>query len=150
MKIAFLIGRIIVGVYFLLMAFNHFTRVTMIAGYAASKGVPLPTAAVLMTGALLAIGGLSLLLGYKPHLGAIALIVFFVPVTFTMHNFWAETGQAQMIQMTNFTKNMGLLGSALMFLGIPEPWPFAIGHHTTHTTEHHASPGEPAHAGAHA
>ena len=27
----------------------------------------------------------------------------------------------------HFLKNLGLLGSALMFLTIPQPWPFSLG-----------------------
>jgi putative oxidoreductase len=149
MKIAFLVGRIVVGVYFLLMALNHFSRLSMVAGYAASKGVPAPTVAVVVSGVLLVIGGLSILLGYKPHLGAVALIVFLVPVSVLIHNFWAEQGQAQMMDMTQFLKNMGLLGSALMFLGIPEPWPFAFGHRHTDITHQSSAHAEAAHAGAH-
>jgi hypothetical protein len=29
---------------------------------------------------------------------------------------------ARMGDMINFTKNMAMMGSALMFLGIPQPW----------------------------
>jgi hypothetical protein len=29
--------------------------------------------------------------------------------------------------MTNFTKNMGLLGALLMLLVIPGPWPLSLG-----------------------
>lgn len=49
------------------------------------------------------------------------------PVTLTMHAFWMETNpQMQMSQMINFTKNMALAASALMFLAIPRPWPYGL------------------------
>ena len=38
MNIAFLIGRIIFGVYYLHAGIRHFTHVNMMAGYAGSKG----------------------------------------------------------------------------------------------------------------
>jgi uncharacterized membrane protein len=41
----------------------------MMSGYAAGKGVPVPKAAVLGSGALMVLGGLSLLLGAKPRSG---------------------------------------------------------------------------------
>jgi hypothetical protein len=44
-----------------------------------------------------------------------------------MHNFWAVGPDEKAIQMINFTKNMALLGSALMFLKIGKPWPFSLG-----------------------
>ncbi len=128
MEIVFLIGRIILGIYYLFNASNHFMKLEMMAGYAGSKGVPMPKLAVLFTGALLTIGGLSIITGFQPTIGVIALVVFFLPVTFLMHNFWAEQDpMTKMGQMTNFVKNMGLMSSALMFLIIPQPWPFSLG-----------------------
>ena len=41
------------------------------SGYAASKGVPAAELAVLGSGAMVALGGLSLLLGVKPKMGAL-------------------------------------------------------------------------------
>jgi len=128
MEIALLIGRIIVGVYYLFNAANHFNQIDMMTGYAGSKGVPAPKLAVGGSGLLLLVGGLSILLGYQPLIGVIAIILFLLPVTFMMHNFWAvEDPQMKMAEMVNFMKNMALIGSALMFLAIPTPWPFSLG-----------------------
>lgn len=128
MEIAFLIGRILVGLFYLFSAINHFTQTGMMSGYAASKGVPAPRFAVLGSGLLLAIAGLSILLGYQPLIGVIAIVLFYLPVTFMMHNFWAaEDPQAKQNDMVHFLKNTALLGSALMFLAIPQPWPFSLG-----------------------
>ncbi len=128
MEIAFLIGRIILGIYYLFNASNHFMRLEMMSGYAASKGVPAPKLAVIVSGLLLVIGGLSILTGFQPLIGVIALVVFFLPVTFMMHNFWAvEDQQMKIMEMIQFMKNMGLMSSALMFLAIPTPWPFSLG-----------------------
>jgi hypothetical protein len=45
-----------------------------------------------------------------------------------MHDFWVEQDpNARVNQLVNFTKNIGLMGSALMFLMIPQPWPLSIG-----------------------
>lgn len=128
MEVAFLIGRIILGIYYLFNASNHFMQLGMMAGYAGSKGVPMPKLAVLGSGTLLLLGGLSILTGFQPTIGVILLVIFFLPVTFKMHNFWAvKDPMAKMGEMTNFVKNMGLMSSALMFLIIPQPWPFSLG-----------------------
>jgi uncharacterized membrane protein YphA (DoxX/SURF4 family) len=128
MEIVFLLGRIILGVYYLFNASNHFMRLEMMSGYAASKGVPAPKLLVAGSGVLLLVGGLSILTGFQPTIGVLALVLFLVPVTFKMHDFWAEKDpMAKMTQMVNFTKNMALLGAALMFLAIPQPWPWSIG-----------------------
>lgn len=117
MNIVFWIGRIIVGVFFLFNALNHFTQLNNLAGYAQSKGVPAPKLAVIFTGLLLAIGGLSILLWQYLFWGTLALVLFFVPVTFMMHNFWAvEDPQMKTVEMVNFMKNMALLGFALILM----------------------------------
>lgn len=127
MESAFIAGRVIVGSYFLYNAFHHFAKLDSMAAYAASKGVPLAPVAIVASGLLLAVAGFTLLLGWRPKLGVAALVLFFVPVTFIMHAFWKETdAMARMSQMINFTKNLALLGSSLMFLAIPEPWPLSV------------------------
>jgi len=128
MEIIFLLARIVLGLYYLFNASNHFFQYKMMAGYAASKGVPLAEGAVIIAGILLLIGGVSIITGYKPTIGVIALVIFFLPVTFIMHDFWAVTDQMQrMGQMVNFMKNIALMASAVMFLSIPQPWPLSLG-----------------------
>src|SRR5437667_5935930 len=73
MEVAFLVGRIIVGLYYINGGLRHFTHLNMMAGYAGSKGVPVPKVAVPASGALLALGGLSILIGYQPLIGVIAI-----------------------------------------------------------------------------
>ncbi len=123
----FLIGRMLLGGYFLFNAVNHFTRINMMAGYAQSKGVPSAKAAVGFSGVLLLIGGLSILLGVYPTVGIAALALFLIPVTFTIHSFWKiQDPMAKMGETVNFTKNMALLGAALTLLAIPQPWAVSL------------------------
>ena len=57
------------------------------------------------------------------RIGLLCILVFLVPVTFLMHNYWVETDMMQRInQRVNFQKNVALLGAALMMLMIPRPW----------------------------
>jgi putative oxidoreductase len=129
MNIAFLIGRIIVGIYYTYSGVRQFTNLNMMSGYAGSKGVPAPKLAVAGSGTLLIVGGLSILLGFHPLIGVICVILFLVPTSFMMHNFWAvQDPMHKMSEMVNFTKNMALVGSALMFLAIPEPWLYSVGY----------------------
>ena len=122
-NIAFLIGRVIVGGFFLMNGFNHFAQLNMMTGYAKSKGVPAPALAVGGSGVLLFLGGLSLLLGYHPTIGAALLVTFLLGVSFGIHNFWTvQDQQAKQVEMTNFLKNMAILGLLLMTVAIPRPW----------------------------
>ena len=126
MKIAFLIGRILTGGFYIYSGIKHFLGLSQLAGVARSHGVPLPEIAVAGTGALLFVAGFSFLLGVLPRLGVAAAVLFLVPVTLMMHAFWALEGAARASNLVNFTKNLGLLGSALMFLLIPRPWPLSL------------------------
>jgi uncharacterized membrane protein YphA (DoxX/SURF4 family) len=128
MDVLHLIGRIIFGGYFLYNALNHLVLgAGALTGYAQMKGVPAPKAAVYGSGILLLLGGLSILLGFQPRWGIVLLILFLVPVSIMIHNFWAEEGEARMADTINFTKNMALVGALLAFLAIPEPWPYSVG-----------------------
>ncbi|MGQ9849845.1 MAG: DoxX family protein [Aggregatilineaceae bacterium] len=123
----FLIGRIVLGLFYLFNASNHFFNLKMMSGYTKSKGVPFPTLATLGTGAMLLLGGLSVMLGVYPDVGVALLVIFLVPTAFIMHNFWTVGDQqARMMEMIQFAKDMALAASALMFLAIPEPWALSL------------------------
>lgn len=127
MSIVLLIGRIILGGYFLYSGIHHFTSLEYMAGYAKMKGTPAPKAAVAGTGALLILGGLSLLLGALPIIGCILLFIFLLGVSPAIHNFWSvQDPQQRASEMINFTKNMALGGALLMILTIPGPWPLSL------------------------
>jgi uncharacterized membrane protein YphA (DoxX/SURF4 family) len=124
---AFLIGRILVGCYYLFSALHHFTATETLARFAAMHAVPMPHLAVLVAGVLLGVAGVSLLLGVYPEVGVASLVLFFVPVTFVMHAFWADADpMTRQIDIVNFSKNVGLLGSSLMFLAVPRPWRYSV------------------------
>jgi len=127
-NIGFLVGRIIAGGFFLMNGFNHFAQLNMMTGYAKSKGIPAPALAVGGSGVLLFLGGLSLLLGYHPTIGAGLLVIFLLGASFGIHNFWTvQDPQAKQGEMVNFLKNMAILGLLLMTFAIPRPWLMSLG-----------------------
>ena len=93
MNVAYLIGRIIFGSYWLMAALNHFKNLNHMSGYAKAKGTPLPKLAVAGTGVILTAGGLSMLLGVYPVVGIALLIVFLLGVSIQMHSFWTSVGR---------------------------------------------------------
>ena len=126
--VGILVGRLIVAVYFLMAGFHHFAKADMLAGYAKSQGTPAPKLAVLGTGVLLTLGGLSMLLGYHPAIGALLLIVFLAGVSLQIHSFWRVADpMARQNEMAHFLKNVVMIGFLLMTLGIARPWPLSLG-----------------------
>jgi uncharacterized membrane protein YphA (DoxX/SURF4 family) len=115
MAIAFL-GSIIFGAYFVFSGFNHFKNEKTLTGYAKSKEVPSPRFAVLGSGALMIIGGLGFIFHMNMQESAILLLIFLVPTTFMMHQFWKVSDPThKMNEQINFMKNLALIGALLMF-----------------------------------
>lgn len=126
-SILFLIGRVVLGLYFLENAYSHFAHVGGMAGYAASKGVPAPKVAVIGSGILLLVGGVSFILGLWPSIGVAAIVLFLIGVTPALHNYWKESDpSARMMSRINFMKNWALMAATLMLLAIPTPWVWSV------------------------
>jgi putative oxidoreductase len=113
MKYLALVGRLCFSAIFIFGAPGHFTAGYV--GYAAQAGVPAASLLVPVAGVLALLGGLSVALGYKAKLGALLLVVFLVPVTVTMHGFWAVADpMMRQLQQAMFMKNLSMLGGALL------------------------------------
>lgn len=125
--VAFLLARVLFGGVLAFMGVNHFLNVDSMAGYAEFKGLPSPRVAVLGSGALLILGGLSVVTGVLPALGAAALAVFLVVTAVTMHDFWNLDGEEAENEMTSFLKNLFGAGGALAFFALAgSTWPYAV------------------------
>jgi putative oxidoreductase len=113
MKYILLVGRILFSMIFIVASISHFSPQDI--QYAASKGVPIPSILVPLSGIIALAGGLSVLLGYKARWGSLLIVIFLIPVTLVMHNFWviSDPTTAAMEQV-NFFKNISMLGAALI------------------------------------
>jgi uncharacterized membrane protein YphA (DoxX/SURF4 family) len=124
-----LLSRLILGFYFIFNAFNHLRNLNSLAGWVQSKNLPAPKLLVILSGFFLLVGGVTILLGIYVEIGVLALTLFFLPVTFLMHDFWRETDpQMKMMHMINFMKNLALWAAILALLFVPQPWPFSLGY----------------------
>ena len=66
---------------------------------------------------LLVTGGLMVLFGYRSTLGAILLLMYWVPVTFIVHDFWNSPKAELREQSILFMKNIAIIGGLLMLAG---------------------------------
>ncbi len=115
----FLLGRVLFGGYFIMSGWSHFTKVAMMKGYAASKGVPMPAVAVIVTGLMLLAGGLAILFWQYVTIGVWLLVIFLLAAAFKFHDFWKVTDtQQQMTQKMLFMRNIALTGALLMLLSL--------------------------------
>jgi putative oxidoreductase len=113
-KWAQLLGRIALGAIFVISALGKLAHWSGTVAYVASKGVPAWMLAIAT--ALELLGGLSVILGLKARWGALAMLIFLVPVTLVFHNFWAVPEAQRQMQQVNFLKNISIFGGALIVL----------------------------------
>jgi putative oxidoreductase len=114
----FVLGRILLGGFFLMNGLNHlFLKRGMLTGYARSKGVPSPTLAVVVTGLMLALGGLGIIFWMYIEISIWLLVIFLFFTSIMMHKFWSESDpQNKMMEMTQFMKNMAIMGALLVII----------------------------------
>ena len=113
MKYIVLVGRILFSTIFIMAIMGHFSKQDI--SFAVAAGMPLASIAVPVSGIIAFLGGLSIAFGYKAKWGAWLIVLFLIPVTLAMHNFWAAPDEmAAQMQMAMFIKNISILGGALM------------------------------------
>ncbi len=113
MKYILLLGRILYSLIFILSGASHFLPSTI--EFAEKSGVPMTEIMVPLSGAIAILGGISILIGYRAKVGAWLLVIFLVPITALMHQFWnVSNSEIAMLQFTMFMKNLSMLGAALI------------------------------------
>lgn len=117
MSFIVLLARILYAGSLLVLGINNLVQPQGMARYAASKDVPRPRTLVPVSGGVIVLGSLSVMLGVFPRIGALLILVFLIPVTIIMHNFWTvRDPEAQRNEQIHFWKNMALIGGALLVL----------------------------------
>src|SRR3954452_13011972 len=93
-----LFGRILMAAIFLMAGIGKVMDPVGTEQYMAAHGMPAARLFLVMA-ILFELGaGTCLLLGWRTHEAAVALIVFLVPTTLIFHNFWAVGGPEQLNQ----------------------------------------------------
>lgn len=127
MNAPLMVSRVLFGGFFVFSGINHFINLQSMSAWVSARGLPWPSFWVLLTGAMILLGGTSVIIGYRPRLGLLLIIAFLIPVSLVMHNFWAMADTPQrMIDMTNFLKNTALVGAAFGLMAVPRPWPNSV------------------------
>jgi uncharacterized membrane protein YphA (DoxX/SURF4 family) len=113
------IGRLLLSSIFIASALNKITDWQHPSQMMAERGLPAVGALLSVAVALELIGGVSVLLGLYARLGALLLLLFLVPVSLVMHDFWTiGEGPERMAQMINFMKNVSIAGGVTMVLAL--------------------------------
>jgi putative oxidoreductase len=118
-----LVGRILLAAMFIHAGYGKIAGFEGVAGYIASKGLPLPP--LLAAGSLVLeiAAGLMLVVGWKARWAALALAVFTVFASVIFHAFWNVPADGFLSQQLFFLKNMAATGGLLMVVAFgPGRW----------------------------
>jgi putative oxidoreductase len=123
-----LVGRVLFSVVFVAEGVLHLTDLDNAEANARAKGVGPARPAVVATAVAFIVGGISVMLGLWGDLGALMLMITLLPVTFLMHKFWAERDPViRRIELSNFLKNVSLLGGAVVLFSFFARDTFGLG-----------------------
>lgn len=111
-----LVGRILIGLLFVVAGYGKIGGFEGIAGYIGSKGLPMPQVLAALTIVLELGGGILLIAGYKVRWVALAFFLWLIPTTFIFHKFWGIDAAQVQNQMNHFLKNVAIMGAMLMLV----------------------------------
>jgi putative oxidoreductase len=115
MDVLVFVGRILYVAIFLSAGVNHFRNVGTMTRYTRSKGLPAARFGVIASGVVMLAGGLMVLLGVWPDIGALLIAAFLLTSALLMHDFWRQADpMARMNERVNFFKNISLAGASII------------------------------------
>jgi putative oxidoreductase len=113
-----LIGRIMLSTIFLFEAWDSSARYGRTLQTMTQYGV-VNNQELLLRGAiaLLTVGGLMVLFGYRTTLGSLLLLGYWLPKTFLIHDFWNFPKDQLRDQSIYFMQDIAIMGGLLMLMG---------------------------------
>jgi putative oxidoreductase len=113
-----LIGRIILGLFFVIAGIRNFLRFGERKSMATNYGWKLPAPVTALGFASQLLGGLSVAFGIYPIWGAVILILFLICATTLFHNAMMFEGEARQPHIYFTLVNITLCAYCLMVIGL--------------------------------
>ncbi len=119
-KIAPLIGRWLISLFFVLNAWDQTQRFDYWASVLAQNDIASPPFMLALAISVQGIAGLGLLLGYRVQAASLVLFAFTVTVSVILHDFWRIKGDAALRhdELQLFIRNMAIAGGLLVMTGL--------------------------------
>jgi len=112
-----LLGRIFISLIFFWEAYDSIAFFDSVKRTMTNYGITWNQDFLLVTVIIfLIIGALFILIGYKAPVGAILLLVYWIPVTFMVYSFWNDPVSERRMASILFMKNMAIIGGLLMIV----------------------------------
>ena len=111
-----LLGRILMCWIFLYSGWGQIAEFAYWSNRASQAGLPFGHLAIVLSITIQMLAGLAVLVGFQASCAALALFIFLIPTTLTFHRFWRFTGAARNQQITNFNRNIAIMGGLLFIV----------------------------------
>lgn len=114
------IGRVLLGLYFILPGISKVTGYQATSYYMAEHGMVFIPFFLILTIIIQIGGGTALVVGYRARLVAFILAGLTLMISLVMHDFWTMTaGELQTAhEAQNFIKNMAIMTGLLAIAGL--------------------------------
>ena len=110
-----LIGRILISIIFLYEAYDSMFYFQETKEVMTAYGVTWNQDFLVISSIIcLVLGGLLLLLGYRPGFGSFLILLYWIPVTFIAPSFWNDPPENQRIEAILFMKNLAIIGGLML------------------------------------
>lgn len=117
-RLLLLLGRGLLGLYFILPGITKVTGFTATSDYMAAHGVPMVPLLLVLTIFIQIGGGLALMFGFKARLVAFVLAGLTLVISVFMHNFWVmPEGMERDHELQNFVKNLAIMAGLMYVAG---------------------------------
>ena len=103
-------GRFALGLVFLVSGLSKLVNYSSVHQSLLAEGVLWPSLSLPIALTVEIAGSLLLILGYRTKTVAALLALYLIPVTWVFHPFWEKTGIARQQELTQFLKNLSILG----------------------------------------
>ncbi|MDQ9172191.1 DoxX family protein [Oxalobacteraceae bacterium R-40] len=120
-KVFYPVARALLGTLFFISGISKITGFGYVAGWMSSAGLPAAELLLAITIAIEVLGGLMLITGYKAHIAASVIALFLVPTTLIFHAFWNADAAGFQNELTQFLKNLAILGGMLLVIDRERP-----------------------------
>ena len=108
-----LVARLFIAAVFLLFGVRSILGYAGSVGYFTKLGFPAPEAMVVLAIIIQLGGGALLAIGWKTRWAGWLLVAYVVIATLMAHRYWEYDAAQYVAQMTNFFKNLAIIGGLL-------------------------------------
>ena len=108
-----LIGRILIGILFLVAGIMKAMNIAGTTGYMTKLGFPAPELMAYLSTIIELAAGVLLIIGWQTRRVACVLIVYVLIATGMAHRFWEYEPAQRVNQINHFLKNLALIGAML-------------------------------------